>query len=77
MILGSNIKPSQSLYFLGALVLEKLVRERTSMIDSYSLYVSINEDLDISFSHFLNVLNWLFLLDLIDGTENGDIELCF
>ena len=32
---------------------------------------------DISFGYFMLTLDWLYLLNLVELTENGDIKKCY
>lgn len=78
MIITKNEKPSRSLYYLGAVVLSLMADERLGVVDSYELFDKMNQRLTLkmSFSHYLYVLDWLYLLDAIDLTHGGDIKRC-
>lgn len=74
MLLPDNIHPEHCLYFNGALVLEELtVKKSDSLVDLYS---NIQAKISMSFPLFSMCLDWLFLLGVIDITDNGTVQLC-
>lgn len=75
MIVTSDISPEKNLYFLGGKILELLPQEEP--IDSLMMFEYLRENYRISFPLFMYTLDWLYLADLIDLTQNGDIKKCF
>jgi hypothetical protein len=79
MIITQSENPKNSLYFMGAQVLHVLMNERFGLIDTLILYNKLNERLqeNITFHKFLTTLDWLFIVGLIDISDQGDIKKCF
>jgi hypothetical protein len=79
MIITQSEHPKNSLYYMGAQVLRALMSERFGLIDTLILYKKLNESLQesITFHKFLTTLDWLFILGLIDISDQGDIKKCF
>lgn len=78
MIVSDVIKPSQTLYYLGAKLLECMNLNAYSHVDILELYdefTALNNK--VSFTQYIYTLNWLYLLGLVDANENGDLILCF
>lgn len=74
MIVSSDIAPDKNLYFIGGLILQSL--QKTPQNDLDALFSEINSGYEIAFSFYLYALDWLFLLSLIDASEEGEILLC-
>jgi hypothetical protein len=75
MIVTSDISPERNLYFLGGKILEKLPKDEP--MDSLVMFEYLREKFGISFPLFMYALDWLYIADLIDLTQNGDIKVCF
>ena len=71
MLLPEYISPEDSLYYNGAIILNYL-REYKN-IGFTKLYLKVNETKKISRSIFLLSLDWLFLLNLVEFDNNGDL----
>ncbi|EGS5729606.1 TPA: ABC-three component system middle component 6 [Clostridium perfringens] len=74
MLLPDNIKPEMSIYYNGALILESLKKEPKQ--DLIELYKNVKKNYDITFSVFLLALDWLYLIDMAEYTNGGEIKLC-
>lgn len=74
MIVTSDISPEKNLYFLGGKVLEKL--PQSEAVDSLIVYEYLKDSYNVSFPLFMYTLDWLYLANLIETNENGDIKLC-
>lgn len=74
MIVTSDISPERNLYFLGGKILEKLPKDEP--IDSLLMFENLREKFGVSFPLFMYALDWLYLVNLIELTPNGDIRLC-
>ncbi|EEW1629492.1 ABC-three component system middle component 6 [Escherichia coli] len=78
MIISDITKPSQTLYYLGAQLLECMSSNAYSHVDIIELYNEfISKNNKPSFTQYIYTLNWLYLLGLVDANENGDLILCF
>lgn len=74
MLLPDNIHPELSIYYNGALVIEELKKnDNRPIIDLYQDIKSKNE---MSFSTFILCLDWLYLIDIAQIDERGNIKLC-
>mgnify|MGYP003291661820 CR=1 FL=1 len=73
MLLPDNIKPENSIYYNGALVLKIVQREKH--ISVADLYIDLRKQIDLSFSTLLLSLDWLFLIDCV-VVQDGEVSLC-
>lgn len=73
MLLPDNIKPEYSIYYVGSVIIEKLKNKTYSLLD---LFQSINELNDVSFSLYSLALDWLYLIDMAEINDSGEIVLC-
>lgn len=71
--------PDFSLYSLGALLIGVLRDSSQRTHDTALLYFDFKKELgkDLSFSVYLYVLDWLFILGVISIDERGDIKDAF
>ena len=79
MILSNSLRPQHTIYYLGAILI-KCIREHSSTtIDSIDLYESFKTKVKskITFLQYMYTLNWLYLLDLVELNDKGDIVICF
>ena len=74
MLLPDNIHPELSIYYNGALVLNELQKkDKQSIINLYQKIKSTN---NMSFPTFILCLDWLYLIEVAQINEGGDVELC-
>jgi hypothetical protein len=74
MLLPDNIHPENTIYYNGAIVLKALQSgRRLGILD---LYQNVRKDRNVSFSIFILCLDWLYLLNVAQLNENGEVELC-
>lgn len=77
MIISSLQSPNKSLIIIGANILTVLREYPFESINPLILMSKYNEKFeDVSFSYMMFGLDWLFIIDAIKNTDNGDIELC-
>lgn len=71
--------PNLSIYRLGASLISILTNSPLEKFDVLYLYESLKKRTsnDISFGYFMLTLDWLYLLNLVELTENGDIKKCY
>ena len=77
MIINSNITPDRDLYYLGSKVIEVLVSNEELEVDYFDLFQKVNTELNISLNLYTLVLDWLFIIGVINNAENGLIKKCF
>lgn len=71
--------PNLSIYQLGGSLISILTNsplEKFDVLYLYDLFREITSN-DISFGYFMLTLDWLYLLNLVELTENGDIKKCY
>ena len=76
MLILNERSPDKSLYVKGASLLEKL-KKHTGPIHVTELFNAYAEDLQISFPQFLLTLDWLYLIGVLDVSEQGELQACF
>lgn len=74
MLLPDNIHPELSIYYNGSLVIEELKKKDNQSI--MDLYQNVKIKNGMSFSTFILCLDWLYLIDVAQIDERGNIELC-
>ena len=73
MLLPDNMRPENSTYFNGAIVLKVLQTEKKiSVVD---LYCRLREQYRMSFAILQLCIDWLYLIDCVI-VKNGEVELC-
>lgn len=73
MLLPDDIRPENSIYYNGAIVLEALQTEKKlSVMD---LYCRLREKNKMSFAIMHLSIDWLYLIDCVT-VKNGEVELC-
>lgn len=77
MIISDDIKPDRDLYFLGGKVIEILIASEETEIDYFELLEKLNSKLEISITLYTLVLDWLFILGVIDNAKEDKIRKCF
>lgn len=78
MILPRDIKPEDSLYFIGGQLLKTIKKKSTKEFDLLDLYQDhTNENYECSFNQYLLAIDWLYLLNLVSLNEKGQLEKCF
>jgi hypothetical protein len=77
MIISKNIHPERDLYYLGAKVIEIMLADEKNEWDYFDVFMDLNQRQKISISLFSLVLDWLFILQIIQKGENGRIKKCF
>jgi len=74
MLLPDNIHPENTIYYNGAFVLETLkLNTYNNILD---LYVATKAKKEMSFSIFVLCLDWLYLLNIAQINNKGEIRLC-
>jgi hypothetical protein len=71
MLMPNNVTPDKSLYFLGGIVLE-IIKKKSMNIDD--LYIEILKKKDISYQLLVLTLDWLFVINAIVISTDGEIK---
>lgn len=74
MLLPDNIQPELSIYYNGALVLNELKKKDNQPI--INIYQKIKSANNMSFPTFILCLDWLYLIEVAQINERGNVELC-
>ena len=73
MLIPDDIRPEDSIYYNGAVVLKVLRAEKKiSVVDLYCL---LREQYRMSFAILQLCIDWLYLIDCVI-VKNGEVELC-
>ena len=75
MLLPDNIHPELSIYYNGSLILNELKKRSHQTI--MDLYHTVKKSNEMSFSIFVLSLDWLYLIDAAQITEEGVFKKCF
>ena len=73
MLLPNHIKPEDSIYYNGGVVLGTLLKEGNK--DLLSLYALTRKERNMSFPIFILCIDWLFLIGAIK-IDNQTVNLC-
>jgi hypothetical protein len=80
MILPQDIAPEKSMYVMGSRILQILNKEPHKVVDPklvYDKYTLLHSDTKITYNYFLYALDWLYLLNAVELTENIKIKKCY
>jgi hypothetical protein len=80
MIISQDTAPERSLYYLGYQVLQLLKSENAASSDPkllYDKFLLIYPSSNLSFNYFLYAVDWLYILDLVELTDNIRLKKCF
>jgi hypothetical protein len=74
MLLPDNIRPENTVYYNGAIVLKSLQQNKKQTL--LDLYQSVTQSQRLSFSLYILCLDWLYLINAAKLNKLGEIELC-
>jgi hypothetical protein len=74
MLLPDNIRPENSIYYNGAMVLRSLQQKKKQKL--LDLYQDVRNDQNLSFSLFILCLDWLYLINAARLNNSSEVELC-
>jgi len=77
MLLENDTSPNKTLYYLGSEVMSVLSNFSDDKVDFFDLYQKVNEKEQLSMSLFVLVLDWLYILGLVQQNVRGDLQKCF
>lgn len=73
MIISNYINPKFNTYYLASKLLVELTKSNSGA-EYFTLYESLHDVM--SLNQFQLSLDWLFLIDAIEQTDEGKIVLC-
>lgn len=73
MLILNETRPSISLYYLGARLIEFMKKSDSAGTHLTDLYLNFNNVYPIPFNRFMLTLDWLHLIGFIDATQEGKI----
>ncbi len=73
MLLPDNIKPENSIYYNGAIVLQTL--QSVGQMNLVDLFCQVSERKQMSYSVFILCLDWLYLINVVK-LEGEEVVLC-
>lgn len=73
MLIPDNIRPENSLYYNGGMVLEVMLCEKRLSISE--LYVRMRKKMNISIATLMLSLDWLYLIGCLE-VKDGEVVLC-
>ncbi|MGO4498611.1 ABC-three component system middle component 6 [Paenibacillus sp. 2RAB27] len=74
MLLPDNIHPEHSIFYNGSLVLIELQKKPVQVI--MDLFQNVKAEHSMSFSIFILCLDWLYLIDVAELNDVGEVKLC-
>lgn len=74
MLLPDNIHPENTIYYNGAFVLQSL--QNKNIQNLFELYQNVRLKRDMSFSLLILCLDWLYLIDVAEINNKGEVRLC-
>jgi len=75
MIIDPNNRPENTLYFVGHEILS-LLETHSHKMSFLEIYDQMSTVRKISVSLLQHSLDWLYLIDAVEMTIEGDIQLC-
>ena len=77
MIVSRDIHPERDFYYLGAKVIKLLEQSKTEIFDFFEVYASLKREENVSINLFVLTLDWLYLNQVIDKNQKGELIKCF
>lgn len=77
MLISQDRHPERNLYFLGAKIIEILSGFDTKIVAFCDLWKALKKCSSASVGLCVLSLDWLFLIGVIESTDNGDLKKCF
>lgn len=77
MIISKDTNPEKDLYYIGAIVLESLQSVEDETFEYLTLLHLLRNKIDISNNLFALSLDWLYLMGVVELTDEGHIKKCF
>ncbi len=80
MILPQDIAPEKSMYVMGSRIIQILNNEPHMVVDPkmiYDKYTIMHPETKITYNYFLYAVDWLYILNAVEITENLGIKKCY
>lgn len=77
MIASKHTRPENDIYFLGAKTIQYLDEFQSNEVEFFKLYELISVKEKMSVGLFTLILDWLFMLGVVEITKNGMLKKCF
>ncbi len=77
MIISRDIHPERDFYYLGAKTIDAIISLEKKEFDYFVLFEKLNEVDKVSVNLYAFTLDWLYLIGVIDKSENGRLKRCF
>lgn len=76
MIVSKDISPERDVYYLGARIID-IISVESEPIDFFDVYEKINASDGVSMNLYSLILDWLYIVGVIENSGNGSIKKCF
>lgn len=76
MIIGKDVHPKRKIYYFGALILEALDSHPNREVLFDDVFEDVKKHHQISIELFMLSLDWLYMLNAIEG-KDGKVIKCF
>jgi len=77
MIATSDTHPERDVYYLGAKIIEILSETNKREWDCIELFETLRQSNGIELKLFILCLDWLFMINVIENNERGDVIRVF
>lgn len=74
MLLPDNIHPENTLLYNGAVIIRML--QELGETSCFDLFVAARRESSVTMPLFVLSLDWLYLADCVEFTEQGKLSLC-
>lgn len=74
MLILNETRPSISLYYLGATIIKFFYESDITELHLTDLYQKYNRLYPITFNRFMLVLDWLFMLGVLNESKEGRLK---
>jgi len=73
MLLPDNINPENSIYYLAYLI----IKEVKDIKRVEELYSRARKKYNISYNNFCYCMDWLYIANVIEVKDDGELKKCF
>uniref|UniRef100_UPI00406D2B54 ABC-three component system middle component 6 n=1 Tax=Metasolibacillus sp. FSL K6-0083 TaxID=2921416 RepID=UPI00406D2B54 len=74
IIVRNDIKPDTTIYYLASVFIDLLISNPKMNIEQFIVGIS-NQLRDVSINNIYYTLDWLYLLNLIEINDKGEIQI--
>lgn len=76
MIISKDTNPERDVYYLGAKLID-IISKENEMFDFFEVYKKINISEKVSMNLYSLTLDWLYIMGVVDSSEEGGVRKCF